>query len=160
MGGSLMGFMEGTALGGMLCGLVLGGAIGSLISAVIMRVTIALYNRLASGGDAEVDEPEYSKAWGIMFTAYVVNIVIGFLIGLLTQVGAAEQMGPSTQITRQLILVVTGFLVLTGVLTVMLPTTFVRGLAITGLYTVITIALVFAIVIVVFGVMWLFSLLS
>lgn len=73
----------------MLCGLVVGVALGTLIGAVILRAAIALYNKMAGGpkSPSSVPEPAFGKAMWITFATTLVQLVAGFLVGLVTGAG-------------------------------------------------------------------------
>ena len=85
--------VDGAAIGGFLCVLVVGLLIGTLIGAIILRAAVSLFNKMAGGADSEgaVPEPEFGKAMGITFVTTLVNMVAGFMIGLV--IGGAAAAG-------------------------------------------------------------------
>ncbi|WP_145365976.1 hypothetical protein [Stratiformator vulcanicus] len=119
----------GRAIGGTICSAL----IGSLITAVIFRAACSLFNRLASA-DA-VPEPDFGKAYGIMFASTIVNNLMGFTVGLLV----GMTFGPDSPLitVATAISIPVAFLVLSGFISAMLPTSFPKSMGLAGLTTVI-----------------------
>jgi hypothetical protein len=141
--------MGAAVIAGMLCGLL----IGTLIGAVILRAACWLYNKMAGGpkSPSAVPEPEFGRAMLIVFVTAIVQMGVGFVLGLVIGGGAAatgQADNPSMRLLPSLIGLPLGFLVMAGMLTAMLPTTFPRALLVALLeYFVI---IVIAVIIVVF----------
>ncbi len=123
---------EGAAVGVLLCALVIGVAVETLIGAVFLRAAVALYNKLAGGASSpsSVPEPTFGKAMWITFAASVAQFVVGSLISLATGGGAtaAGGRGQGVDVVAQLIV---SFLIMAGVLSARLPTTFGRAILVT-----------------------------
>ena len=77
-------------------------AIGMFIGAIIIRAAVALYNKMAGGASSpsSVPEPAIGKAMWITFVIGLVQMVVGFLIGLVTGAGAAGANGSGSIICR------------------------------------------------------------
>jgi len=143
---------------GLLCVLLVALPIGALISAVILRAACSIFNKLA-GSEKSVPEPGFGKALGITAATLVVNVLVGIVIGLVFGAGAvAAGANPAqTQILVNLISMPAGVLVMSGMLTAMLPSSFGKSLLITliAYAIIIAIAVVVGLVIAVVGVgMW------
>ena len=123
---------EGAAVGGLLCALAIFVAVGTLIGAVFLRAAVALYNKLAGGASSpsSVPEPTFGKAMWITFAASVAQFVVGSLISLATGGGAtaAGGRGQEVDVVAQLIV---SLLIMAGVLSAKLPTTFGRAILVT-----------------------------
>jgi hypothetical protein len=135
----------------MMCGLVIFLPIAALITAVMVRAACSFFNKLA-GADRAVPEPSFPKALGIAVVGMVTNVVVSTLLGLVLGVaGHAAQLnaGP-TELIANLISIPVSFFVLGGILTVMLPTSFQRGLLVALIYCGIAIAIGLIVGIVVF----------
>jgi hypothetical protein len=145
---------EGGAIGGLLCGLVVGVAIGTVIGAVFLRAAIALYNKMAGGesSPSSVPEPEFGKAMGITFVTSLVQMVVGFFIGLVTAAGAAaaRERGQGVDVLAQLISFPVSLLIMAGMLCAMLPTTFGRAILVTLCYMLVVLLVVGVLVGIVF----------
>lgn len=102
--------------------------LGSLIGAVILRAAISMYNALGGGPDsyASVPEPDFGEAMGIVFVTYLVQVVAGMALGFV--LGNAGMAGREDALKLQLISLPISLLVMAGMLSMMLPTTFGRGL--------------------------------
>ena len=124
------------AIGGLLCVFVFALAIGTFIGAVILRVAVALYNKMAGGASSpsSVPEPAFGKAMGITFVTSLVQTVVGFLIGLVTGAGAAGGV-----VVAQLIPFLVSLLIMAAMLYAMLPTTFDRALVVALCYMLVLI---------------------
>jgi hypothetical protein len=118
-------------------------AIASLIGAVLLPATCALYNKIARGrqGPTSVPEPSMGKAMGITFVATLSNAVLAFFILLVMAAvaGAAGARQRNAALMAQLIPLPVSLLVMAGVLSGMLPTTFGRALLVTLLYLVVAV---------------------
>ena len=138
--------MDGAVLGGALCVLAIGVLVGTVIGAVFLRAAIALFNKIvgASGPPDGVPEPLFGRAMGITFVTSIVNAVAGFLIGLVVGAGAqATEAGKqSATITANLISTPLSLLIMAGMLTAMLPTSFGKAILVTLLYLVIVVVVV------------------
>ena len=149
----------GAAIGGMICGALFGLLIGTLIGAVFLRAACWLYNKMAGGpGSASsVPEPPFGKAMLIALAVAAVNFVVSFVVGFVVGGGAAAA-GAKQQgavLLAQLVSIPISFLVMAGMLTPLLPTTFPRALLITLLYFVIAVVVIgiaMVIIIAIFGV--------
>lgn len=155
--------MDGSALGGMICGLVFGLLIGTVVGAVILRAAISLYNKMAggAGSPSSVPEPQFGKAMGIVAVTCIVNMMVGFVIGLVVG-GAAGGAGTAgaggadaakgAQLIAQSIAIPASLLVMAGMLSALLPTTFGRALLVTLCQLLVCLLIVAALGIVFFGV--------
>jgi hypothetical protein len=121
----------------------IGVAIASLIGAVFLPATCALYNKIAGGrgSPASVPEPSMAKAMGILFAVALINAVLGFFIALViaavgSAAGARQQ---HTTLLAELITFPISLLVMSRLLSVMLPTAFGRALVVTLLYLLIVV---------------------
>lgn len=135
--------MNGGAIIGTLIGLVAMLAIGTLIGAVFLRGGIALYNKFAGGEKSEsgVSEPPFGRAMWIMFITSLVQAAVSFVIGLIIG-GAGAARGASERqaaMTAQLIAFPVGLVVMSGMLSSLLPTTFGRALMVSLCYLLIVI---------------------
>jgi hypothetical protein len=125
---------SGTRICGPLCGVIFMAVLG----AVILRAACALYNKMAggAGSPSAVPKPEWGRAILITFVTAIVNFGAGLLLGF----GGGEML-------NILIAVPAAFLVMAGMLTAMLPTSFPRALLVTLLYYVIMMAIAAVIVV-------------
>jgi hypothetical protein len=120
---------DGGALGVSVCVRLFALALGAVIGAVLLRVACAFYNKLAGGkgSPSSVPEPEFGKAMAITFLTALVNAVPGFAL-------------PSLPVS---------LLVMAGMNSALLPTTFARGLLVAlcyllvGLFVVVVLAVLF-----------------
>ena len=126
---------EGAAVGGLLlCALFIGLAIETLIGALFLRAAVAFYNKMAGGASSpsSVPEPAFGKAMWIIFDSTVFQMVVGGLfIAISTGAGpvAPGADGKRADVVAQLIsfpvsLPIVSFLIMAGVLSAKLPTTF------------------------------------
>jgi len=116
----------------LLLGLLdIGLAIGTAIGAIILRAAVSMYNGMA-GGEG-VPEPPMGRAMGIMFVTALVNGAAGFVLGMVVGGAAAAggAQGQGAAVTAQLASLPVGFLVMAGMLSAMLPTTFGRAILVT-----------------------------
>jgi hypothetical protein len=123
---------EGAAIGWLLGALVIGVAVGTLIGAVLLRAAVALYNKMAGGASSpsSVPEPAFRKAMWITFEIWVYQMVAGlFYFGIFTRDGAAA---PGARgVVFQLIFSAVSLLIMVGMLSAKLPTTFGRAILVT-----------------------------
>ncbi len=123
-----------------LCVLVFALLIGSLIGAIILRAACWLFNKFAGdppppGG---VPGPDFGQAFLMAFVAMLVQLGVSFVIELMGVGGAAAGGNPQTvQLVSSLISLPISFLVLSGIVASMLPTSFVKGMCVAGLYWII-----------------------
>lgn len=146
--------MEGAALGVLMCSLVIGLLIGTVIGAVFLRAAIALFNKIAgaSGPPTGVPEPAFTKAMGITFVTSLVSSAVNLIFGLATGAGAAAagpQAGKGVDMMAQLVSVPIGLIVMAGMLTALLPTSFGKAILVTLLYLLIA-AIVVGVIVLVF----------
>lgn len=138
---------EGVALGVLLCALVIAVAVGALVSAVFLRAAVAPHNKLAGGASspASVPEPTFGKAMWITFAASVAQFVVGSLIGLATGAGATGPggWGQGVDLVAQFLV---SILILAGVLSAKLPTTFTRAILVTLCYALLVLLVVVVLV--------------
>lgn len=147
---------NGAAIGGVLCAMMFVLLLGTVVGAVILRAAVSLCNKFLGADDSDggVPEPSFGKAIGITFVTTLVNFVAGFMIGLVIG-GAAAVGGADPQaggIVAQLVSLPVGFLVMAGMLTLMLPTTFGRALLVALCHFLIVIVIVVVIVGIVVGI--------
>jgi hypothetical protein len=143
---------ESAQIAGLLCGLVMALVMGTLIGAIILRAAIWAFNKLA-GTDAAVPEPTFGKAMLVAFvTSFVNNIAgigLGFVLGASLRAAGLE--GIQLQAVVQAIAMPFGILVAGGMLSVLLPTTFMRGILVALIMMAIAIALAVFIVLMFVG---------
>ena len=135
--------MHGNPIGGLLCGLAVGLTIGTLVGAVILRAAVSLFNSLAGGSDP-VDEPQFGKALLITFVTSIAQFGAQFVIGLMAATALQDLGQVKATLIAQLASIPVSFLILSAMLTAMLPTHFGRavGIAFCYLLVVILIAVV------------------
>jgi hypothetical protein len=137
----------------MLCAMIVGLTIGTLIGAVILRAACWLYNSMVGGpkSPSAVPEPTMGRAMGIVFVTLLVNFAVSFGVGLVVGGGAAAAGGDTQMagIIAQLVSIPISFLVMAGMLTALLPTTFPRALLVALLEFAISIVIGIGIVVVV-----------
>jgi hypothetical protein len=152
---------QGGFLLGMLLVLVIALPVGLLIGAVLLRAGISLYNKFAGGLDSPsaVPEPPLLKSMGIVLLIGIVNWVTGVVIGfaLGTGVGAAAGGNPDAagfaMITAQLVSFAVGIPIEGGILSLMLPTTFTRGILVALCHMLVVFLIGIVLFAVIFGVM-------
>ena len=143
---------EGAALGGFLCALLIGGiAIETVIGAVLLRAAITFYNKMAGGASSpgSVPEPAFGKAMWIIFGSTVFQMVVGGLvIGISTDAGpvASGAGGKGVDFVAQLLSFPVGLLIMAGVLSAKLPTTFGRAILVALCYLLVALLVVGALV--------------
>lgn len=143
---------EGAAIAGLLCVLVIAVAVGTLIGAVLLLAAIALYNKMAGGASSPggVPEPALGKAMWITFATSVVQIVAGVVIG-----GYGEAREGARGLVADLISFPISLLIMAGMLSAKLPTTFGRAVLVTLCYmlvVLIVVGVLVAVAVLVFGV--------
>jgi hypothetical protein len=152
---------EGAAIGGLLlCALFIGLSIETLIGAVFLRAAVNLYNKMAGGASSpgSVPEPAFGKAMWIIFGSTVFQMVVGGLvIGISTDAGpvASGAGGKGVDFVAQLLSFPVGLLIMAGVLSAKLPTTFGRAILVALCYLLVALLVVGALVgiaVLVFGV--------
>jgi hypothetical protein len=147
--------MDGAQVAGAMAGVLCaaGGIliVGTLIGAVILRAACSLFNKMA-GQDRAVPEPSFGKALGITVVSMIANMAVGFMVGIVIGGGgAAAGANPQhVQIISTLVSLPVGFLVMSGMLTLMLPTSFGRGMLVALLQYAISFAIAIAIGLIVF----------
>ncbi len=149
---------EGAAIGVLLWALIIGLPVGTLIGAVCLRAAVALYNKLAGGASSpsSVPKPAFGKAMWISFESWVWQIVAGALIGGVTGLGARAVEGREQEIdvVAPLISLAVSLLIMVGVLSAKLPTTFGRAILVTlceMLVVLLVVGVLAAIAVVVLG---------
>lgn len=145
-------------IGLLLCSVLFAVGLYLLIGAVILRAACAAYNKL-SMPENHVEEPGIGKGMGILFVALLVQGVAVFALGKVLGVGGGIGNGPgfaadrNAQMMTNLIGLPLQLLVMAGLLTAMLPTTFGRAILITLLYTVIAVLIFIVIGLLIFVLM-------
>ena len=148
------------ALIGVVC--VMGFALlfGILAGAVILRAACALFNKMASAGNG-VPAPSFGKALGITALTMIANAIAGVLLGIVLAGGAlaaGQANNPAVQAVPTLASIPVGLLVMAGLLTAMLPTSFGRGLLVALIqYAImlvigIIVAVIIAVIVIALGV--------
>jgi hypothetical protein len=136
---------------GGIAGLAIGLAIGTFIGAVILRAAVSLYNKLAGGAGSPnaVAEPSMDKAALTVFLATLANVVVGFLLGMAIGAasGAAGARGEEAAVIAQVAALPVGVLVMAGILSAMLRTTFWRAILVTLCYMLVSALIVGVIVV-------------
>ena len=147
--------MNEGAAAGALCGLVFALVIGTAVGAVFLRAGISLYNKLAGGpgSPTSVPEPTFGKAMGITFVTVLVNAVAGFAIGFVFAAAHWHRQrisrGRADSLIPQLISFPVSLLVMSAMLSAMLPTSFGRAVLVTLCYALIAVLVVGVLVLVV-----------
>jgi hypothetical protein len=102
--------------------------------------------RTASPG--KIPEPTIGQAMMIVLIAGIVNAVAGFGVGVVIGIaGAGANMDPDMiQIVAQLVGLPVGFLIMSGMLTALLPTSFGRACLVTLFQYLIVIAIAVVVV--------------
>jgi hypothetical protein len=135
---------DGAAVGGLLCGLVIGIGLWTAVGAVFLRAGISFYNKFANELDStrRVPEPTFGRAMGITFVSAFVNAVVGFVVGLALANPTAAQDAAAKRwdaLVPQLAAVPISLLVLSALLSAMLPTTFGRAVLVVFCYVLMVI---------------------
>jgi hypothetical protein len=148
---------EGEYIGVLLGVLAIVIVIRTLVGAVILRAAVAIFNKLAAGASSpsSVPEPAYGKAMWIIFAASLAQMVVGALISLRGAGEAAGARGQDVDSVPLLIAIPVNLLIMAGVLSGKLPTTFGRSFLVTLCYTLVetlVVGIIVALAILVFGV--------
>jgi hypothetical protein len=137
---------EGAAVGVLLCALGIGVAVETLIEAVCLRAGVALYNKLAGGASSpgSVPEPALGKAMWITFARILAQVVVGALVGLGTGPGATATgaRDEGVDVVVPLISFSVSLLIMAGMLSARLPTTFGRAVLVTVCYLLVVLLVV------------------
>jgi hypothetical protein len=137
---------EGAAIGVLLFALAIGVAVGTLIGAVFLRAAVALYNKMAGGtsSPSSVPEPALGKAMWIIFASSLAQMVVGLLIDLVTGAGpaVAGARGQEVDVVAELIFFPVSLLIMAGMLSAKLPTTFGRAILVTLCYLLVALPVV------------------
>jgi hypothetical protein len=127
----------------LLCSGAIGLLLATLIGGVLLRAACALYNKFVGGRKTpySVPEPEMGKAMGIIFVTELVNWILGLAIGFAIGAGSfAAGLGEmETKIIAQMVSFPFSLLVLAGMSSSMLPTTFGRGLLVALCYLLVVV---------------------
>jgi hypothetical protein len=138
----------GQAVGQMICYALGGVVLGMMVFAVLLRATIAIYNKFASGpnGRREVPTIGLGKAMGISLVLIAIQLNINLLVGLVTGHGAPDPTDTSQapDPIGPLISLPFVFIVLSLILAWSLPTTLSYAAIVSLLYLVIVESIVFA----------------
>jgi hypothetical protein len=126
--------VRGNRGGWLLCVRGFALAFGTVIGALFLRAGCVLHNKLVGGkgSPGSVPEPQLGKAMGIAFVTTLVNAVMGF----------------------ELLSAPVSLLVMAGMCSALLPTTFTRGLLVVLCYLLVGLSVVGALA-VGFGGLWL-----
>ena len=137
---------EGAAVGVLVCVLVIGAVVGTLIGAVFLCAAVALYNKLAGGASSpdSVPQPTLGKAMWIILAISLGQLIAGSLLGLCTDVGptAPRVRGLGVDGIAELISFPVSFLIIVGILSAKLPTTFGRAIVVALCYMFIVLLVV------------------
>jgi len=121
---------------------------GLTIGTALLYGAIDLFNRLA-GKDQHVPTPTFGRAFQIVVTVWLLNLLAGIGIGLvLAGVGGVEPGSDSARtisIIANVVAVPVDFLILAAMISSQLPTSFGRAIAITTLYCALAILVVIVI---------------
>jgi hypothetical protein len=112
------------------------------IGSVCLRGACYFYNLMAGGpkSPTSVPEPSTGKAMGILAVIMGANWALSCVIGLATSAGQAAggaRGSPGLNLLGAAVSVPLSFLIMAGMLTAMLPTTFGRSILVTLLYLLI-----------------------
>jgi hypothetical protein len=138
-----------------MAGYLVGFAIGTVIFAILLRAAIATYNNMF-GGDRKstrVRTPTFGKALLIAFVTSVVNVLLEVVLESMMDTEAPKPVAnrQALNIPALLLSMLASFALLSGMLTMMLPTKFGRAMAVAGLMYAIVIAIVVAAVLAMLG---------
>ena len=133
----------GPMIGGVLCGLLIVLVLGTLIGALVLRAACWLYNKIAGGPNvaAAVPEPDFGKAVAIVFVSMLVNVMVSMALTFAFGGGFVARNDPSSQLIQSAISMPISLLVMAGMVTAILPTTFGKGILIALLYLLVAIAI-------------------
>jgi hypothetical protein len=130
----------GAAAGGMALVLIIVAIffiVYIAIGAAILLAACWLYNKLASNSEAQVPYPSFVAAMGIVIGASIVNGLATFV--LTTGMEAALGPGGQTEVAASFLGLPIQLLLVAAFVSVVVPTTFLRALAIAGLNLLILI---------------------
>ncbi len=118
-----------------------------VVGAIILRAGCWLFNKMAGGegSPGSVPGPGFGKAILVVLVTLIVQVVAGIVLGAIGSLRA--DMGPAM---INLISLPLSFLVSAGMISALLPTSFVKGLGV-AVCEYIMMIVVFAIVFVIFG---------
>jgi hypothetical protein len=137
---------EGAVVGVLLCALAVGVTVETLIEAVCLRAGVALYNKLAGGASSPdgVPEPALGKAMWITFARILAQVVVGALLSLGTGAGptAAGVREEGIDVVVPLVSFSVSLLIMAGILSARLPTTFGRAISVTLCYLLVVLLVV------------------
>jgi hypothetical protein len=137
---------QDAAIGVLLCVLAIVAVVGTLIGAVFLYAAVALYNKLAGGASSpdSVPQPTLGKAMWIILAILLAQVIVGSLLGLCMDVGptAPRARGLGVDGIAELISFPVSFLIMVGVLSAKLPTTFGRAIVVTLCYMLIVLLVV------------------
>jgi hypothetical protein len=129
--------------------------VGSILGSVILRTAIYLFNAITATGDSRdaVPEPTYGEGVGIIFVTIIVNSVAAcaalFAIAFGCALAGVEEQ--HARIYAPIAVLPLGVLIMSGMFSSLLPTTYLRALVIAIGYMVIWIFIVAAILIGIFA---------
>ncbi|MCA8993908.1 MAG: hypothetical protein KDA69_09250 [Planctomycetaceae bacterium] len=112
------------ALVGVLLGFLILGSIRVLLGTFTLRAACGLLNRISPNS---VPEPKFGSAFGIALVRFLLNVALGFGIGLARGI-QAEGEPQQLMVGLFLILAAIGFMIGTAIISRMLPTNTRRAL--------------------------------
>lgn len=129
------------AVAGLFCGLIVGLLIVMIIGATFLRAAITIYNAMLGEATSpkSVPEPDYGSAIGIIFATSVAQGIASILIRVVTGAGLVAT-GPDATgrlVVAQLISIAVGLVIMSLLLSRMLPTTFARAVLVTLCYVLV-----------------------
>jgi hypothetical protein len=140
----------------MLCGAALFVVLGTLIGGLFLRAAIGLYNRMAGGvsSPGSVPVPGFGKAIGIAFLTILATAIVVFVAGWAVNTGfvAAGAGERGFDLLAQVISVPASLLVMAGMLTAMLPTSFGKAVLVTLCFLPLCFLLCFLVFLLITGV--------
>lgn len=154
-----MGSFTALAAGGfigiliMICVFIILLAVGG----VILRFAVSIFNGFAGGKDSPdaAPMPSLGKAMGIVFIVGLINIFVEFILAMLmpVQVDAdeASMAAAGTSLVVSLLSLVIGYLIMSGILKALLPTSMGRAFGV-ALCWYIAFIIVFIIIAVIVGI--------
>jgi hypothetical protein len=123
--------------------IVAAGVIYTLIGSAILRAACALYNRIVQRINRSMMVPDLDTNKAVITSLVAIIVLIGTFLGL-EALGAKANLG---EITARVLGVAFSFLATAGMVTVLLPTKFVRGILIAAIQYVIAFAILLALAI-------------
>lgn len=128
----------------------------TVVGAIILRIAASLYNSMFGGKrkSTRVPVPEFGQAMAITLGTTIVNFGVGLVIGFVFGFGgaAAGLQARAMSVPAQLVSIPVSFLVLSAMLSSMLPTTFGKAMVVAVLQLVVTVLIIFGLVIVLAGI--------